>query len=159
VKDGHRASQVISGIRTMLKKGRDTKEPLDINELVRDVLTFARSEIENERIVIRTEFKENLSRVLVDRVQLQQVEFGDERYRRHGDAEGSCAGTGAAIRTSRIIQCDADGGGCWNGNRPEHYRPYIRGVFHHEKERNRHGTFDLPIHCRGPWRSAFRLAG
>jgi PAS domain S-box-containing protein len=73
VKDGHRASQVISGIRTMLKKGSDTKELLDINELVRDVLTFARGEIESERIVVRTEFKENLSRVLVDRIQLQQV--------------------------------------------------------------------------------------
>jgi PAS domain S-box-containing protein len=73
VKDGHRASQVISGIRTMLKKGRDTKEPLDINELVREVLTFARGEIESGRIVVRTEFKENLSQVLVDRIQLQQV--------------------------------------------------------------------------------------
>jgi len=73
VKDGHRASQVISGIRTMLKKGRDTKEPLDINELVRDVLTFARGEIETERIVVRTEFNENLSQILVNRVQLQQV--------------------------------------------------------------------------------------
>jgi PAS domain S-box-containing protein len=73
VNDGHRTSQVISGIRTMLKKGSDTKEPLDINELVRDVLAFARGEIESERIVVRTEFKENLSQVLVDRVQLQQV--------------------------------------------------------------------------------------
>lgn len=73
VKDGHRASQVISGIRTMLKKGRDTKELLDINELVGDVLTFARGEIESERIVVRTEFKENLSQVFADRVQLQQV--------------------------------------------------------------------------------------
>jgi PAS domain S-box-containing protein len=73
VKDGHRASQVIGGIRTMLKKGGDTKELLDINELIRDVLTFARGEIESERIVVRTEFKENLSQVLVDRIQLQQV--------------------------------------------------------------------------------------
>ncbi|HEY5073820.1 MAG TPA: ABC transporter substrate binding protein [Pyrinomonadaceae bacterium] len=73
VKDGHRASQVISGIRTMLQKGSDTREPLDINELVCDVLTFARGEIESERIVVRTEFEENLSQVLVDRVQLQQV--------------------------------------------------------------------------------------
>jgi PAS domain S-box-containing protein len=73
VKDGHRASQVIGGIRTMLKKGSDTKEALDINELAGDVLTFVRGEIENERIVVRTEFKENLSQVLVDRVQLQQV--------------------------------------------------------------------------------------
>jgi signal transduction histidine kinase len=73
VKDGHRASQVISGIRTMLKKGSDTREPLDINGLVCDVLMFARGEIESERIVVRTEFEENLSQVLVDRVQLQQV--------------------------------------------------------------------------------------
>jgi signal transduction histidine kinase len=57
----------------MLKKSSDTKEALDINELAGDVLTFVRGEIENERIVVRTEFKESLSQVLVDRVQLQQV--------------------------------------------------------------------------------------
>jgi PAS domain S-box-containing protein len=73
VNDGNRASQVISGMRAMLKKGSDKKEPLDINELVREVLVFANGEIESERIVVRTELKENLSRVLVDRIQLQQV--------------------------------------------------------------------------------------
>jgi PAS domain S-box-containing protein len=73
VKDGNRASQVISGIRAMLKKGGDTKELLDINELVREVLVFAHGEIESERVVVRTELKENLSPVLVDRIQLQQV--------------------------------------------------------------------------------------
>jgi PAS domain S-box-containing protein len=73
VNDGNRASQVITGIREMLKKGNDTKEALDINELVREVLGFAHGEIESERIVVRTELKENLSPVLVDRVQLQQV--------------------------------------------------------------------------------------
>jgi PAS domain S-box-containing protein len=73
VNDGNRASQVISGIRGMLKKGGDTKEWFDINELVREVLVFAHGEIESERIVVRTELRENLSRVLVDRVQLQQV--------------------------------------------------------------------------------------
>jgi PAS domain S-box-containing protein len=73
VNDGNRASQVISGIRAMLKKGSEIKEPLDINELVREVLTFASREIENQRIVVHTELKENLSEVLVDRIQLQQV--------------------------------------------------------------------------------------
>jgi PAS domain S-box-containing protein len=73
VNDGHRASQVISGIRAMLKKGNDAKEPLDINELVREVLMFARGEIENEEIVVRTDLDESLSEVLVDRIQLQQV--------------------------------------------------------------------------------------
>jgi PAS domain S-box-containing protein len=73
VKDGHRAGQVISGIRAMLKKTSDAKEVLDINELAREVLMFARGEIENHRIVVQTEFKENLSEVLADRIQLQQV--------------------------------------------------------------------------------------
>jgi PAS domain S-box-containing protein len=73
VKDGHRAGQVISGIRAMLKKTSDAKEVLDINELAREVLMFARGEIENQKIEVETELKENLSEVLVDRIQLQQV--------------------------------------------------------------------------------------
>jgi PAS domain S-box-containing protein len=73
VNDGHRASQVISGIRAMLEKGSDAREPLDINRLVREVLMFAHSEIENQRIVVRAELDENLSEVLVNRIQLQQV--------------------------------------------------------------------------------------
>jgi PAS domain S-box-containing protein len=73
VNDGHRASQVISGIRAMLKKTVGTKEMLDVNELAREVLMFARGEIENQKIEVETELKENLSEVLVDRIQLQQV--------------------------------------------------------------------------------------
>lgn len=73
VSDGNRASQVISGIRAMLKTGGDAKEPLDINEVVREVLVFANGEIENQKIVVHTELEENLSEVLVDRIQLQQV--------------------------------------------------------------------------------------
>jgi C4-dicarboxylate-specific signal transduction histidine kinase len=73
VNDGHRASQVISGIRAMLEKGSDARELLDINKLVREVLMFAHGEIENQNIVVRTELDENLSEVLVNRIQLQQV--------------------------------------------------------------------------------------
>jgi PAS domain S-box-containing protein len=73
VNDGHRASQVISGVRAMLKKTSETKEALDINQLAREVLMFAHREIENQRIVVQTELKEDLSEVLVDRIQLQQV--------------------------------------------------------------------------------------
>jgi PAS domain S-box-containing protein len=73
VNDGHRASRVISGIRAMLEKGSDARELLDINKLVREVLMFARGEIENQNIVVRTELDENLSEVLVNRIQLQQV--------------------------------------------------------------------------------------
>jgi PAS domain S-box-containing protein len=73
VNEGHRASQVISGIRAMLEKGSGAKERLDINELVGEVLMFAHGEIENQKVVIRTELEADLSQVLVDRIQLQQV--------------------------------------------------------------------------------------
>jgi PAS domain S-box-containing protein len=73
VNDGHRAGQVITGIRGMLKKTVGIKETLNINELAREVLMFARGEIENQKIEVQTELKENLSAVLVDRIQLQQV--------------------------------------------------------------------------------------
>lgn len=73
VNEGHRASQVISGIRAMLKKDADVREPLDLNELVQEVLMFSRGEIENQKIVVINELKEDLSQVLGDRIQLQQV--------------------------------------------------------------------------------------
>jgi C4-dicarboxylate-specific signal transduction histidine kinase len=73
VNDGHRAGQVISGIRAMLEKGSDAKEPLDINRLVREVLLFVHGELENQKIVVRTELEESLPEVFVNRIQLQQV--------------------------------------------------------------------------------------
>ncbi|THD61919.1 MAG: PAS domain S-box protein [Bradyrhizobium sp.] len=73
VNDGHRASQVINGIRTMLVKGDGERELLDINGLVREVLVFAHAELENKGIMVRAELNENLPEVLVDRIQLQQV--------------------------------------------------------------------------------------
>ena len=73
VNDGHRASQVISGIRTMFKQDGQTKALLDINDLIREVLTLVRGKVDSQRVSVRTELSEELPQVLVDRVQLQQV--------------------------------------------------------------------------------------
>lgn len=73
VNDGHRASQVINGIRTMFKQDGQTKALLDLNDLVREVLTLVRSDLDNQGVLVRTELSEELPQVLADRVQLQQV--------------------------------------------------------------------------------------
>jgi signal transduction histidine kinase len=73
VSNGHRASDVINRIRAMLKKDVETKVLLDFNDLVGEVLVFVRGEIEHHKIVLQTEFNENLPKVFVDRIQLQQV--------------------------------------------------------------------------------------
>jgi signal transduction histidine kinase len=73
VSNGHRASDVINRIRAMLKKDVETKVLLDFNDLVGEVLVFVQGEIEHHKIVLRTEFNENLPKIFVDRIQLQQV--------------------------------------------------------------------------------------
>jgi C4-dicarboxylate-specific signal transduction histidine kinase len=73
VKDGHRASDVINGIRAIFRKGEEQRAPLDVNELIRDVLRLTRAEIQNEQISVRTELLSDLPNVMGNRVQLQLV--------------------------------------------------------------------------------------
>ncbi len=73
VADGHRASEVISGIRSMFKKGGQVTAPHDVNELVREVLKLVRSEVAGQGISVRTELSGEVTPIAVNRVQLQQV--------------------------------------------------------------------------------------
>jgi PAS domain S-box-containing protein len=73
VKEGLRASEVIAGIRSMFKKNDQANAPLDINELVREVLTLIRGELENQCVSVRTELFDELPPIPANRVQLQQV--------------------------------------------------------------------------------------
>src|SRR5262249_41632363 len=49
VKDGHRASDTIEGIRAIFRKGEERRAPLDVNEIIGEVLLLTRAEIQNER--------------------------------------------------------------------------------------------------------------
>jgi C4-dicarboxylate-specific signal transduction histidine kinase len=73
VADGHRASEVISGIRSMFKKEGQLTGPQDMSELVREVLTLVRGEVAGQGISVRTELSSELPQISVSRVQLQQV--------------------------------------------------------------------------------------
>ena len=73
VNDSQRVSKVIDNIRLMLNTDRPTKAPLDVNELIREVITLVRGEIENQRVSVRTELANELPRVPANLVQLRQV--------------------------------------------------------------------------------------
>src|SRR5262245_3903440 len=73
VRDGHRASEVITTIRAMFKKDAQTRHPVDINQLVREVLALLNSQIASNDIVVRTSLGEPEPVVPGDPVQLQQV--------------------------------------------------------------------------------------
>ena len=73
VKDGHRASDIIGGIRAIFRKREERRAPLNVNELIGEVLRLTRAEIQSERISVRTELLNDLPDIMGDRVQLQLV--------------------------------------------------------------------------------------
>jgi NO-binding membrane sensor protein with MHYT domain/two-component sensor histidine kinase len=73
VKDGMRASEIISRIRLLFKKGSPQREPVDVNEIIREMIVLLRSEVTRHSISVRAELAADLPRVMGDRVQLQQV--------------------------------------------------------------------------------------
>jgi PAS domain S-box-containing protein len=73
VKDVTRAGDIIGRISSLFKKDALQRELVDVNELIREMIVLLRSEASRYSISIRTELAEGLSKVMADRVQLQQV--------------------------------------------------------------------------------------
>ncbi len=71
--DANRASGVIDRLRTLLQKARPQLRPVDVNEVIRDVLTLANRELITGGVATRTDLAPDLPTVLGDRIQLQQV--------------------------------------------------------------------------------------
>jgi PAS domain S-box-containing protein len=73
IRDGHRASDVITRLRSLFSKKEATTEPVDLNEATREVIALSSSEFQGGRIILRTELTDDLPPVTGDRIQLQQV--------------------------------------------------------------------------------------
>jgi PAS domain S-box-containing protein len=73
ISDGVRASEVVRRVRALANKADTEKLPLDLNDVVREVIVLVQRELSNHLVSLRTEFAPALPTVLGDRVQLQQV--------------------------------------------------------------------------------------
>src|SRR5580658_2288770 len=73
IRDGNRASEVIIRLRALYGKKESTTEPVDLNEATQEVIALSLSELQRNRVILRTEFADDLPVVTGDRVQLQQV--------------------------------------------------------------------------------------
>ena len=71
--DGERAGKIIRGIREMVRKGNTAREPVDMNQVVKDVVRLTSSDAVRHGCVLVTELDSRLPRVEADAVQLQQV--------------------------------------------------------------------------------------
>jgi signal transduction histidine kinase len=73
IRDGHRASDVINRLRALFSKKDTSNELIDLSQATREVIALSLSELERNRVILRTELSDHLPFVTGDRVQLQQV--------------------------------------------------------------------------------------
>jgi len=73
IKDSYRASEVISRIRSLVKKAPPRNDLVDLNEVIIEVFVLAQSEARRNRVSLQRELRNDLPLVRGDRVQLQQV--------------------------------------------------------------------------------------
>ena len=73
IRDGNRASDVITRLRALFSKKHTLAERVDLNEATREVIALSLSELQRNRVVLRCELTDDLPLVTGDRVQLQQV--------------------------------------------------------------------------------------
>jgi C4-dicarboxylate-specific signal transduction histidine kinase len=72
-KYGNRAAEIIDRIRSFYKKSPPQRELVDVNGIIQEMLTLLEGEATRSSIAMRTDLSGELPKIMVDRVQLQQV--------------------------------------------------------------------------------------
>jgi PAS domain S-box-containing protein len=72
-KYGNRAAEIIDRIRSFYRKSPPQRELVDVNGIVHELLTLLNGEATRFSVAMRTDLSAELPKIMVDRVQLQQV--------------------------------------------------------------------------------------
>src|SRR4029077_462559 len=70
---GNRAAEIIDRIRSFYKKSPPQRELVDVNGIIQEMLTLLKCEAYRFPIAMRTDLSAEVPKIMVDRVQLQQV--------------------------------------------------------------------------------------
>ncbi len=73
IRDANRASEVVKGLRALAKKSDPQMAPIDINDVINDVVALVQREVMSHRVRLRLDLGAGLPTTHGDRVQLQQV--------------------------------------------------------------------------------------
>ena len=73
VADSHRANDILGNIRAMFRKEPYAALPLQVNDLIHDVLAIANGDLVTNDIVVRHQLDDELPRIIGERAALQQV--------------------------------------------------------------------------------------
>ena len=73
VSAGDRAREIIERLRTMLRRGEVTVQPVSVNESIEELLRLTRSDLIARGVSVSTLTADDLPPAMADRVQLQQI--------------------------------------------------------------------------------------
>lgn len=73
IEDGRRASEIIARTRMMSSKRSPAPAPLNINDVIHEVVQFLRHEITAKKIALRLDLARQLPAPLADKVQMHQI--------------------------------------------------------------------------------------
>jgi PAS domain S-box-containing protein len=73
IRDGNRAADVIKRLRALFSRKVSEVEPIDLNEVAREVIALSSSELQRKQASLQIDLAADLPVVAGDRVQLQQV--------------------------------------------------------------------------------------
>jgi PAS domain S-box-containing protein len=104
IRDGNRASDVITRLRALFSQKDFTLEPVDLNEATREVVALSLSDLQRNRVILQPELADDLPPITGDRVQLQQVILNLIR-----NASDAMAGVNDRPR-QLVLRTERDGG-------------------------------------------------
>lgn len=73
IRDGNRASDVITRLRMLYSKKEPSPELMDLNEATREVTALSLAEMQRNGVILHYDLADDLPQVVGDRIQLQQV--------------------------------------------------------------------------------------
>jgi C4-dicarboxylate-specific signal transduction histidine kinase len=73
IRDAERAGHVIRHARALVKNSNGEKCLVDVDQMIREVLSFVQPELAEHQVVVEEVLAEGLAPVLADRIQLQQL--------------------------------------------------------------------------------------
>ncbi len=71
--DAQRVTEIITRVRSLVKKAPPQKDWLDINQMIREIIGLARNEMQRNGVALETQLSDDMPLVFADRIQLQQV--------------------------------------------------------------------------------------
>ena len=150
IRDGNRASDVITRLRALFSKKDVTTESVDLNEATREVIALSRSELQRNRVILRhgtcrrppARHRRSCPASAGHPEPAPERLRCDERRRRSSEAVAD------QNRTRRRRSCAPDRARCGGRFRPSSCGQTLRSVLHHQERRYGNRPIRQSLHYR-----------